>query len=259
MSIHRNRALVTLWFAFVSGIASAADSLDELEPLPAIALRADTRHVQGIEVDGSTLWVSAVDSQNKTGWLFEFSLPDGALRRSVEVRDGPRYHAGGISGDTASLWIPVAEYTRESTSVIQRRNKRTLAVEAQFPVKDHIGCVALAGDRLIGGNWDARDLYVWTLEGKLVRKTANPVATAFQDLKFVNGELAGGGLLPDRYGAIDWLSFPGLEPLRRMTARKTDRGVAYTHEGMAIAGDKLYLLPEDQPSRLFIFRYRRRQ
>jgi hypothetical protein len=29
--------------------------------------------------------------------------------------------------------------------------------------------------------------------------------------------------------------------------------VILTHEGMAIAGGKLYLLPEDGPSRLFVY------
>jgi hypothetical protein len=34
------------------------------------------------------------------------------------------------------------------------------------------------------------------------------------------------------------------------------RGEPFTREGMAINGEQLLLLPEDAPSRLFIFRWR---
>ena len=41
--------------------------------------------------------------------------------------------------------------------------------------------------------------------------------------------------------------------MRRVRAGKTDRGVSLTNEGMTFRGGKLYLLPEDDPSRLFVF------
>jgi hypothetical protein len=239
---------LTLW---------AADSLDSLERLETIGLRANTYHVQGIEVHGRTLWVSSVDAPGKRGLLMEFALPEGNLLRMKEIQDGARFHPGGLSGTETSLWIPVAEYRRESTSIIQRRNKKTLEVEFQFAVDDHIGCVAVTPEHLVGGNWDAKLLYVWSHRGELIRKVSNPAGNAFQDLKFIAGQLAGGGLLPDRSGAIDWLEYPSLRPVRRMLAGRTDRGVAYTHEGIAIADGKLWLLPEDAPSRLFAFRWRR--
>jgi hypothetical protein len=42
--------------------------------------------------------------------------------------------------------------------------------------------------------------------------------------------------------------------LRRVIAGKTDRGLPFTHEGMAFRNGALYFLPEDDPSRVFIFR-----
>ena len=64
--------------------------------------------------------------------------------------------------------------------------------------------------------------------------------------------MASGNLSRD-LGAIDWIDLDRLRLLRRVTAGKTDRGVRYTNEGMAVRGDRLYLLPEDGPSRLFVF------
>jgi hypothetical protein len=99
-------------------------------------------HVQGIDVEGDRLWVSWVDRTNKTGHVGEFELSSGKLLRSVEVHKGDRYHPGGIALEGDSLWLPVAEYKPNSSSFIQRRNKHTLALEAEFEVADHIGCVA---------------------------------------------------------------------------------------------------------------------
>ena len=41
---------------------------------------------------------------------------------------------------------------------------------------------------------------------------------------------------------------------RQIVTGATDRGVAYTHEGMAVRDGILYLLPEDEPSRLLRFK-----
>jgi hypothetical protein len=236
--------LLLLWLA-----------LSDLPLLKTIELRGTTHHVQGIDLDaeGTRLWVTSVDRAAKKGYLHEFSLPSGELRRTVEVGVGERFHPGGMALDGESLWIPVAEYRRESSATIQRRNARTLELEGQFEVADHIGCVAAGAEGLIGGNWDSRIFYVWDRSGKLLRKVENPTPNGYQDLKFAGGQLVGGGLLPGRVGAIDWLEWPSLKLVKRMEAGKTSRGVPFTNEGMAVRGDRLWLLPEDGPSRLFEF------
>jgi hypothetical protein len=209
-------------------------------------------HVQGIDVEGDRLWVSWVDRTNKTGHVGEFELSSGKLLRSVEVHKGDRYHPGGIALEGDSLWLPVAEYKPNSSSFIQRRNKHTLALEAEFEVADHIGCVAAMNGRVYGGNWDARKIYEWSPAGKLISKRDNPTGTRFQDMKAISGRLIGSGIRADA-GAIDWLDPNDLRLFKRIQTGKTDRGVLFTHEGMAISEGRLYLLPEDSPSRLFIF------
>jgi len=248
---------VWMFVAAAAGLSSAqtpAGSLSQLTPVRKLVLAAETHHVQGIDLDGERLWVTSVDSSKRKGYLFEFSLTTGALLRSVEVGQGERFHPGGIATDDDSLWIPVAEYRRESSAVIQKRSKRTLEVESQFEVADHIGCVAVTASELIGGNWDSRRFYVWDRQGRQLRTVANPTENAYQDMKFVSGQVLASGLLSDRSGAIDWLEYPSLRPRRRITAGNTDHGTPYTREGMAVRGGLLYLLPEDGPSRLFVFR-----
>lgn len=233
-----------------------AKSLEELGPPAVIALHGKTFHVQGIDLDQDHLWVTSADTVSRKGYLHLFSLPAGSLLRSVEIQQGDRFHPGGIATDARSLWIPVAEYRRNSTSVIQRRDKQSLGLLSQFEVSDHIGCIAAMPDALIGGNWDSREFYVWNHAGRLTKRITNPTAAAYQDMKFVNGQLVASGLLPGKAGAIDWLKFPTFELLKRISAGSTDRGVPYTNEGMTLRNGRLYLLPEDGPSRLFIFTLR---
>jgi hypothetical protein len=236
--------LLLLWLA-----------LSELPLLRTIELRGETHHVQGIDLDadGTRLWVTSVDRAAKKGYLHEFALPSGELRRTIDVGVGERFHPGGMARDGESLWIPVAEYRRESSATIQKRNAKTLELEAQFEVADHIGCVAAGAEGLVGGNWDSRIFYVWDRSGKLLRKVENPTPNGYQDLKFAGGQLVGGGLLPGKVGAIDWLEWPSLKLVKRMEAGKTSRGVPFTNEGMAVGVGRLWLLPEDGPSRLFEF------
>jgi len=99
-------------------------------------------------------------------------------------------------------------------------------------------------------------LYFWDTNGKLLRKEVNAARNAFQDMKVAGGMLVGSGLLADRSGAIDWIDLATLKPVRRVIAGKTSRGDPFTPEGMAIVGEELMLLPEDEASRLFVFRLR---
>ncbi len=207
-------------------------------------------------MEGRRLWVTAVDAPAKRGLLHEFLLPatgSAKLVRTIEIGRGERFHPGGFSADRSSLWIPIAEYRRQSSAIVERRNKKTLAVESEFEVPDHIGCLAAAKGRLYGGNWDSRQIYEWDFKGRLIQKRDNSTGNSFQDIKLTGGKLVGGGFTTTG-PAIDWIDPVTLKLLHRIPAGKTDRGVPFTREGLDLHGDRLYLLPEDDPSRLFLFR-----
>jgi hypothetical protein len=222
--------------------------------LEAITLQGPLHHVQGIDVEDGVLWVSSVERATRKGYLFRIDRRSGKILASVEVQDGERFHPGGIALDGDDLWVPIAEYKKLSSAWIERRDKRTLALRSRFAVEDHIGCVAAAGGRVYGGNWDSLQIYTWTRDGQLERVRDNPSGTRYQDLKSRGGMLVGGGLREKGSGAIDWLHEDTLALERRIPVATTDRGVVYTNEGMTIVGERLYLLPEDDPSRLFVFR-----
>jgi hypothetical protein len=229
-------------------------SLADAKLLRTLELKGKTYHVQGIDFDSEHIWITSCDRPGRKGFLYQFSLATGEQERVIEIQDGDRFHPGGIDTDADSIWLPVAEYRPKSTSVIQQRNKRTFKVEFQFSVPDHIGCIAVTPEFLIGGNWDSREFYVWSRRGQLIRKVANTSGNNYQDMKFASPHIVASGVFPGRAGgAIDWLDLPDFHLVRRLTAGNNDRNLPFTREGMAIRANRLLLLPEDDQSRVFIF------
>jgi hypothetical protein len=230
-------------------------SLSDLRLIKTLSLRGTVYHVQGVDLDDRHIWVTSAATKQHLGHLAVFSRATGILETDVAVGDRERYHPGGISTDVDSIWIPVAEYRPNSTSVIEQRSKQTLALLSRFDVPDHIGCLAVRPQYLVGGDWGSRHFYVWDKKGRLLRKLANAEPNQYQDLKFFGEYLVASGVVTSTSGSIDWLEWPSMRVIRRVSAGVTSRGVPFTNEGMAIDKEFLYLLPEDGPSRLFIYRY----
>ncbi len=237
-----------------TAIATAQGPISLEHPAAVVALQGNLAHVQGIDIEGHLLWVSSVDRETRRGFLDVFDARAGTRIRHVEVQDGERFHPGGISLDGDAVWIPVAEYKRASSSVIQKRDKRTLALLASFPVADHIGCIAAGRGRLIGGNWDSRELYEWDMSGKFLNRVTNPSKTSHQDMKRRGNYLVASGPTGPLAGLVEWMEWPSLRVVRSLRVGKTDRDIRYANEGMTVRGRRLYFLPEDGPSRLFLFR-----
>jgi len=248
--------LIASCFTLRASLLSAQTevALDELKSISIVTLKAETYHVQGIVIEEDNLWVSSVERKLAKGFLQLFDFHSGDLKLSKEIEDGTKIHPGGIALDGESIWVPVAEYRRLSTAHIERRDKNSLELISRFTVEDHIGCVAVSPEGLIyGGNWDARQIYCWDREGKLLWKKDNPFDSHYQDMKFVGGHLVCSGGVGKGSGVIEWLDPETLALSRRILGGTTDRGVNFMNEGMEIVGGVLYLLPEDTPSRLFSF------
>lgn len=222
-----------------------------------IALEGETRHVQGIAVDGQRLWVTSVDRAARKGWLFEYELETGKRLRAAEVQQGEMYHPGGFDQDEESLWIPVAEYRPGGRTVVQRRWKQTLELMTSFEAADHLGALAVLPEGLLAVNWDAQQFHLYSRDGKLLWSRRNPHGARYQDMKRRYGSIAAAGLLGRGEAArsvVDWLDPGTLMLLERETLGRTDRGVPNANEGMDLRDGMLLLLPEDAPSRLFVFR-----
>jgi hypothetical protein len=154
----------------------------------AVPLTFETFHPQGLTRVEDRLFLSSVEvieepkrydmpvgghdrSPGKgVGHLFVLD-EDGRLRSHLSLSDGDRYHAGGIDGDGADVWMPLAEYRPDSSSTIYRVDGRSFSVDAAFAVRDHIGAVAPdARTGVVHGlSWASQRLYTWTTQGTQLR------------------------------------------------------------------------------------------
>ncbi len=206
-------------------------------------------HVQGIDATDRWFWISAVDRRTKTGWVWRVDRRTMATVAERNITDGARFHPGGLQVVGDRLWAPVAEYRPSSSARILELDAMTLAERRSFEAPDHIGSVATDGrTAVLGGNWDSRKIYRWSLEGKLLESVDLREPIAIQDFKWLDGTLYAGGLGRDQIKGqclLEELNPATLEILRRFSP--PDSPICYAHEGMARWGDQFFFLPEDEP------------
>jgi hypothetical protein len=142
-----------------------AEITGEQKPEKVVNLDATIDHVQGIEVDGDRYGSRGSTGRHERATCRLFDLRTGKLLRAVEVHKGDRYHPGGIAGDGKSIWVPVAEYRRDSSAIIQQRNRDTLALEAEFEVAT-ISAASRARRHRFRRQLDSRLIYRWTRDGR---------------------------------------------------------------------------------------------
>ncbi len=210
-------------------------------------------HVQGVDLDSKHIWVTSVDIWNHRGYLHEFDRATGVFLQRLELTDGARYHTGGFSIADHSLWVPVAEYKPNSTTVLEEIDTDSLRIRRKIRVADHLGCVAASGHYLVAGNWDSQQFYVIDLTGQEpMRVMRNPSTTNYQDMKFIDGQLVASGYRSWVSGTIDWIDFPSMKIVKTLHTGAIDYVNSLTGEGMSLQGHDLYVLPKDD--RLFHFR-----
>jgi hypothetical protein len=226
-------------------ITDGVVAIERLATPQLITLKGDVFHVQGLDIDDDAIYVTSVDRARRRAYIHKFAL-DGALIAARDLTDGGLYHPGGIALDGETIWVPVAEYRARGSSRIVQLDKATLHPRSSFAVADHIGAVAVSGEVIHGANWDAERLYVWDRRGTSLDTAVNTTGVAYQDMKAIGGYLVASGVMRHRSGgAIDWLHPESLALARRLTVGNSMAGPVWTHEGMAVHGDRLYLMPAD--------------
>lgn len=217
-------------------------------------LKFFTGHVQGIAFSKNYLFLSAVDKEEKTGYFFKIDPVSFNLLDQLKLKVGKIYHPGGISIYGGYIYLPLAEYKSDSNAVIFKIDPETLKVAASFTVADHIGAVTTDGEgHIFGMNWDARDIYIWNMEGKILKKFKNKRKIAYQDIEYRDGKLYCSGIKKSvrKEGVIDIYKFDSTNltltiiKTHPMPQLKLTESIA--KEGMTIKDGYFYFVPEDFP------------
>jgi len=239
--------------------SSPQDTLDallnsgDLELIYEVPLQFATCHVQGLDLTEQFYFVTSVDTEQRRGWLFKIHRQDASLNSKIELTDGTLIHPGGVQFDGHYLWIPNAEYRRESRTMIYAVDPNNLKIRRSFPVDDHIGAIASDGkNHLYGVNWDALHFYTWDFNGYQTSKVDSPTSMAYQDIKYFAGKLLCSGHKNDD-SAIDVIDPENWTLVQRIDLPRDGWKNTLGREGMTFNGN-LYFLPDDGPdSRIMIF------
>lgn len=221
------------------------DSAD-IELVRHVPLRFATYHVQGLDLTDRFYFVTSVDTEQKRAWLFRIDRQNGTLNAKMDMTDGSLIHPGGIQVDGRHLWIPNAEYRRESRTIIYGVDPNSLERRRSFPVDDHIGAIASDGrDLLYGVNWDAVHFYAWDFDGHQLSKVTSPTSATYQDIKYCAGKLLCSGHQDGR-SVIDIVDPETWRLVRRIDLPRDRWKTTLSREGMTFDGN-LYFLPDDGP------------
>lgn len=218
-----------------------------------VPLQFPTYHVQGLDLTEQSYFVTSVDQEQRRGWLFEIHRQNANLNSKKELTDGTLIHPGGVQFDGQYLWIPNAEYRRESRTVIYGVDPNSLEIRRSFPVDDHIGAIASDGKNILYGvNWDALHFYTWNFDGVELSKVDSPTSMAYQDIKYFAGKLLCSGHRDDA-SVIDVIDPENWTLVKRIDLPRGGWKNTLSREGMTFDGN-LYFLPDDGPdSRILIF------
>nr|WTA65959.1 DUF6454 family protein [Micromonospora sp. NBC_00855] len=180
-----------------------------------LKLNFPTFHTEGIAFAGDRIFLSSVEIIEPTvkyptpqngydrspgkgvGHLFVMDR-QGNLQRDIVLGEGDMYHPGGIDFDGTNIWVPVAQYRPNSSTIVYRVDASSLRVHKQFEVTDHFGGVVLdkTNGHPVGNTWGSRRFAEWNLQGKQLRTWDNEnFFVDYQDCQYVpNGKMICGGV-----------------------------------------------------------------
>lgn len=183
----------------------AVDRSTNWEMTGKLKLDFPTFHPQGIAYTEDHIFLSSVEIIERTvkypaprdgydrtagkgvGHLFVMDKA-GNLQKDIILGEGDMYHPGGLDFDGENIWVSVAQYRPNSSSIIYRVDAATLEAHKQFEVPDHFGGIVM--DRktghLVGNTWGSRRFAEWNLNGQQLSTWQNPNHFIdYQDCQYV--------------------------------------------------------------------------
>lgn len=244
-----------------------------------IPLAFPAHHPQGLVKVGDTFHMTAVDRAG-LGHLFKIDA-SGRLLADVKLGEGAIFHPGGIDYDGTSIWVSVAEYRRDSRTIVYRVDPQSMKATEVFRFADHIGAIVHNTDdhTLHGVSWGSRRFYRWTLspDGRVTNAGVPPIELRtinrshyvdYQDCKYAGGRRMvctgvteirqSPGAAPFRLGGIDVVNLAdGRVEYQVPVNLWTPSGLVMTQNPAWLephgAGLRAYFIPEDDTATIYIY------
>lgn len=172
---------------------SGVDRNTSWQPTGKVKLNFPSFHTEGIAFTPDHIFLSAVQILEPTvkyptpqggydrtpgkgiGHVFVMDR-GGNLQKDITLGEGDMYHPGGIDFDGTNVWVPVAQYRPNSSTIIYRVDATTLETHKQFEVNDHFGGIVMDTQtgHLVGNTWGSRRFAEWDLRGTQLKTWDNP-------------------------------------------------------------------------------------
>ena len=269
----------------------------EWSQVDVVSVGFDAHHPQGMTKVGDSFFMSSVETTVEpekygeirdgydrspgegVGHLFKFGA-DGELIDEITLGEDTIYHPGGIAYDGRYIWVPVAEYRPDSSSIIYRVDPESLEATEVFRFPDHVGGLVPDPDAsgLHGVSWGSRRLYRWILDDSSeVTDADRPPEELFtfnkeyyvdyQDCEYVeSGMMLCSGVAayqppnaPEfNLGGIDLIDLQTNALLHQVPVPLwTEEGLTMTQNPFFVeergSGLRFYFVPEDNDARLFVY------
>jgi hypothetical protein len=172
------------------GIASEIQRLTRgarWERAARIKVLADVGHPQGITSWGTGWLVTTAHVDDQSGELLVVTA-EGEVVRRCTMRDGDRWHPGGLHrGSADGCLIALAEYQPASSTSVWRVDD-DFQPELLFRFDDHLGAICQLNPSVIFAvSWGSRTLYLLDERGRVLAAAPNPVRSIdFQDLQVLS-------------------------------------------------------------------------
>ena len=246
------------------------------------ALVGDYLFISSVEIiERTSRFAEPVNGLDRTpgkgvGHVFKTDR-QGNLIAQIEIGEEDIYHPGGIDFDGTHLWVPVAEYRPDSRSIIYSVHPDSLIPIERFQVQDHIGGIIAdtTNQTLHAVSWGSRRYYSWPSDYKPLNQE-NPLVGSlnpshyidYQDCQYTGNHTAiCTGLSGYQQPATQTrFALGGIELIDLFLQRPiyqvpfpfwTENGLPMTQNPVVLELQgsvlRLYAMPEDNKSRLFIY------
>lgn len=215
--------------------------------LPALRpLLFDIPRVRGIEAAGDWLYVSSYDAEKRIGVLYQVSQESYTIAQVHTYAEDGFYRLGGLHRGESLLWTALSADEAERGSLIVGIESQHLQIAHRFAVSDAIRAVAQADDAtLIGANETGDALYVWSMDGTLLRQRADPVDVSYKDMDVIRGSVVCAGKGEDDLGVLDVLDSASLTLLvRHRVYGRSPGGQVVSGRSMGYDAGRFYFLAD---------------
>lgn len=260
--------VILISLTFSNAIKGDAKIALELPPTPsqtsAFKLLGDINcHTQGVTLTQHYVFTSCIQLFPIKALLLRYPIPphfpsaETPFQKPeiIDLSFDTMLHPSGLDHDESCVWNASAHYRPFfATSKISCIDPNSLKILNSFEVNDHIGTLAVMGDKLVLMNWGSEKIYLFSKRGKKLSEHKNPSGKAYQDCRGKDASniicMANIQKSNIHYASLDHLNFNPQSQSFNLIQNITlhEENIELGREGFSSTKTHYLFLPNDYPN-----------